>query len=314
MNYRNVYDITIQQMETCVLAAATGSFTGVADSLYMTQSAVSKQIKNVEDRIGLVLFVRGRGAGLSLTPAGSVLVTKWREIIKNYNTSLIDAENAQNIKQNSIIVAVQASLNTSAFLVPAIRAFENSHPNCEVHIDYLSPEGAKQSLMKGRINLVFFNSYRKDLFLTENFDITDVLHCHWQIGMFNTNLLSCRKVLEWQNLRNQKMTVVNDYVFMKMLTHYCNEAGFEPKISYANTTFSGIADNIKDDRSVFLIDPYMNDYGKEGFSYFEMKNAPVEYCAVLKSSETNPLITDFVKHLKNYAKENYEEGSISSLL
>ena len=56
MNSSNVYDVTIQQIETCVLAAATGSFTSVANSLYMTQSAVSKQIKTVEDRIGIPLL------------------------------------------------------------------------------------------------------------------------------------------------------------------------------------------------------------------------------------------------------------------
>ena len=55
---------------------------------------------------------------------------------------------------------------------------------------------------------------------------------------------------------------------------------------------------------MFLCDPYLNDYNKEGYSYFEMDNSPAGYMIVTKTSETKPLVNEFVKFFVNYAKEN----------
>nr|WP_280042158.1 LysR family transcriptional regulator [Pseudomonas sp. Hg5Tf]MDH2559169.1 LysR family transcriptional regulator [Pseudomonas sp. Hg5Tf] len=51
----------------------TGSFTRAASELYLTQSAVSKQIKLLEEQLGAVLFER-RARGIALTSAGKVSI------------------------------------------------------------------------------------------------------------------------------------------------------------------------------------------------------------------------------------------------
>ena len=53
-------------------AARHLSFTAAAEELCITQSAVSKQVKSLEDALGMALFLRG-GRGLSLTPEGRQL-------------------------------------------------------------------------------------------------------------------------------------------------------------------------------------------------------------------------------------------------
>jgi len=303
MNYNNVYDITIQQMETCVLAAATGSFTGVANSLYITQSAVSKQIKNVEDRIGFLIFTRGKGANLTVTNEGKIILEKWNTLIKQYNEALIEAAEAGSKTKNSITIATPSSSNTSAFLIPAIRQFEEEHPEYEIHIVYQTPTEAKQSLMKGSVNMVFCNSYRKDLFMTDEYDCVQLISSNWHVGMMKNNPLAERTSVNWRNLRTQKFVIVNDYIFIKMLGRYCDEAGFEPKVSYANISFNGLADNVHDDKTVFIVDPYMNDFGKTDFKYFELENAPIDYfISYKKSDEINPVVLKFAKFVKNYSR------------
>lgn len=53
-------------------AARHLSFTAAAEELFLTQSAVSKQVKSLENSLGKALFLRG-GKGLSLTPEGRQL-------------------------------------------------------------------------------------------------------------------------------------------------------------------------------------------------------------------------------------------------
>lgn len=61
-------DITL--MRTFVEVAASGSFAGAAERLFVTQSAVSLRIQRLEDVLGRPLFIRSR-AGAELTPAGA---------------------------------------------------------------------------------------------------------------------------------------------------------------------------------------------------------------------------------------------------
>ena len=67
-------------LKTLVIAAETGNFSRTAELLNMTQSAVSQRVKFLEDHFGHQLFARG-STGLILTPAGSKVVSKARNIL-----------------------------------------------------------------------------------------------------------------------------------------------------------------------------------------------------------------------------------------
>lgn len=60
-------------METFVTAAYSGTFSRAADELFVTQSAVSRQIQQLEENLGVALFLRHK-RGLSLTPEGEALL------------------------------------------------------------------------------------------------------------------------------------------------------------------------------------------------------------------------------------------------
>ena len=49
----------LYQLQTFVTVIAEGSMTAAADKLYLTQPAVSQQIRNLEDDLGVELLVRG---------------------------------------------------------------------------------------------------------------------------------------------------------------------------------------------------------------------------------------------------------------
>lgn len=61
-------------------AARTGSFTAAAQELALTQGAVSRQIKALEDQLGVPLFVR-RDQRVALTPAGESYAAEVREAL-----------------------------------------------------------------------------------------------------------------------------------------------------------------------------------------------------------------------------------------
>ncbi|MBB5907800.1 LysR family transcriptional regulator [Actinoalloteichus hymeniacidonis] len=73
----------------------TGSFTGAAEELGLTQSAVSHAVRTIERKIGAVLFERGR-TGSGPTDAGERALVHARHILRQYEVLQVEARGAAN--------------------------------------------------------------------------------------------------------------------------------------------------------------------------------------------------------------------------
>jgi LysR family nitrogen assimilation transcriptional regulator len=82
--------MSLQQIESLVAVAETGSVTEAALRLRIAQPAVSRQIRRLEDELGVRLFGRGR-RGMELTDAGHRAVDRARAVLRAVE-SLRDTE------------------------------------------------------------------------------------------------------------------------------------------------------------------------------------------------------------------------------
>ncbi|WP_010145744.1 LysR family transcriptional regulator [Citricoccus sp. CH26A] len=73
---------TLRQLELFVAAAEHGSFAAAAQSAYVTPNAVSQAVTELEGVLGVVLAVRRRARGLTLTPAGTHLLDGARALLR----------------------------------------------------------------------------------------------------------------------------------------------------------------------------------------------------------------------------------------
>ncbi|CCQ09666.1 Glycine cleavage system transcriptional activator GcvA [Pseudoalteromonas luteoviolacea B = ATCC 29581] len=111
-------------------AARHLSFTKAAEELYVTQAAVSHQIKTLEDHLGLKLFLR-RNRSLLLTEEGQAYFLDIKEIF----SQLIDATDkllARGAK-GSLTVSLTPSFAIQ-WLVPRLSLFHEAHPEIDVRI------------------------------------------------------------------------------------------------------------------------------------------------------------------------------------
>jgi LysR family glycine cleavage system transcriptional activator len=113
-------------------AARHLSFTRAAQSLHVTQAAVSHQIKALEEWLGISLFHRiGRGHGLALTEAG-------REYLPRVNGALDSIRGATSAvmdRRRPRVLSI-ASLDSFAmlWLLPRLNRFPRAHPEFDVRI------------------------------------------------------------------------------------------------------------------------------------------------------------------------------------
>jgi len=111
-------------------AARHLSFTAAADELCITQSAVSKQVKSLEDALGAPLFLRG-GKGLSLTPQGRELYEAARAALGQL-ASTVD----RLLAVDRVSVAVTTTPSFAAlWLAPKLAKFQQLEPAIDVRVD-----------------------------------------------------------------------------------------------------------------------------------------------------------------------------------
>lgn len=111
-------------------AARNLSFTKAADELFITQSAVSKQVKALEDHLGVALFER-RTRELALTAEGQQLYRTATELLDWLQEETDKLKSGGKVQQ----VSVTASPGfTSLWLIPRLKRFRMRHPDIDVRI------------------------------------------------------------------------------------------------------------------------------------------------------------------------------------
>jgi LysR family transcriptional regulator, glycine cleavage system transcriptional activator len=107
------------------------SFTGAADELSMTQSAVSKQIRTLEDDFGVALFIR-LNRGLVMTELGRMYL----DLVRPPLAQLAEASNrlseaARSTARTTLTLRILAVIG-DRWLLPRLERFAQAHPNIDV--------------------------------------------------------------------------------------------------------------------------------------------------------------------------------------
>ncbi len=111
-------------------AARHLSFTKAAEELFVTQSAVSRQIQALEQRLGVALFQR-RNRGLALTEAGELM----QRAVDNALRTLHQAVEQVSPGATPKLVTVTSSMAfSSLWLIPRLSGFRRLHPEVDVRI------------------------------------------------------------------------------------------------------------------------------------------------------------------------------------
>jgi DNA-binding transcriptional LysR family regulator len=125
-----VHLLDIDQLRTFVAIADTGSFTRAAEIVHKTQSAVSMQMKRLEERVGRAVFERD-GRGTRLTDEGDRLLDYARRIVR------LNAECLASFAEAELVGRVRLGLPddyADRYLPEILARFARSNPRAEVTV------------------------------------------------------------------------------------------------------------------------------------------------------------------------------------
>jgi len=113
----------------------TRSFSKAASKNFISQSAVSQQVRAFEDRFGRQLVERSRGGGLVPTAAGLMFYQGCREIIERFNALTEEMKGIGDAVSGQVRVATIYTVGLHE-LSPVVKRFIKTYPNANIHIEY----------------------------------------------------------------------------------------------------------------------------------------------------------------------------------
>ena len=121
--------ISLNSLKFFYYVAQHGSVTLASQKLFVTQSAVSKQIKNLEDALGLILFDRVNKK-LILTSNGSLLFACCQQVFARLDDCLVDLKN-QQYEKKQLVLSCEPTISMK-WLIPRLAEFNSLNYGFEI--------------------------------------------------------------------------------------------------------------------------------------------------------------------------------------
>jgi DNA-binding transcriptional LysR family regulator len=150
----NIMTIELRLLRGFTAIARTGNFVAAAQQMHVTQSALSQQMKDLGERLGLTLFER-QGRRSIITDAGRDLFQRIVPLIEQLDETLLQSSSAtKGVTGHLRVGATHTYLR--AIALPAVLALVDLHPNLRVDTRQLPAQRLLADLLDGEIDIAIF--------------------------------------------------------------------------------------------------------------------------------------------------------------
>lgn len=144
--------MNIRQLEYFIAVAETLNFTKAASRFYISQTAITQQIKVLEREINCTLFYRNK-RHVELTPAGKVFLPSVREILRNLNTAIARCTSISTGITGTLIIGIVKDYVNVNF-VDTLDRFCRVYPNISLHFIRQTVDTLYNLLLNNKVDII----------------------------------------------------------------------------------------------------------------------------------------------------------------
>ena len=148
-------DIKLESYKVFYTVAECGSFSDAAKKLFITQSAVSQQIKSLENELGALLFVRGR-KGAKLTSYGELLLRYVSGALERFESAESLFSRMKTLDEGNIRIGAGDTL-TRHFLIDILKTFHEKYPKIKIEVINRVTGETLSMLASGAVDIALVN-------------------------------------------------------------------------------------------------------------------------------------------------------------
>lgn len=187
-------NITLRQLRAFIAVARTGSFTLAAESLFVTQSALSGLIKELEQSLGVRLFDRSTRR-IQLSDVGRGIYPLIDKILLDLDGVLEEVANLKALKTGVVRVAAP-QLMACTLLPEVIAAFGKDFPNVHIRLIDCAVESVASRVFSGEVD--FGVGPERDP--NSDIDATPLFELPFHAVFPSGHALAARERVQWADL------------------------------------------------------------------------------------------------------------------
>lgn len=290
--------MNIKQLEYFISVAESLSFTKAAEKHYISQTAVTQQIKSLEDHIQVPLLKRTK-RHVELTPAGKIFLDEARSIVNHISTSILKAQEFNSGSFGSLHIGAVIGYEKND-LSKFLQTFSRSYPNISLDIRCDGMTELLNLIKHNLMDLAFvINPEHQPI---EDFNYKTIKSYSLIAVLPSTHPLANSTSIELKELKDENFIFVkeasDEYGQKTMIQNRYRKAGFKPNITQRcndlNTILSLISSNLGVAvlPSFTIIDSDLNN----NISVVQLNGDTdtIEVVAVWSKDATNPALNQFI--------------------
>jgi LysR family transcriptional regulator for metE and metH len=194
-------DLEIKHLRLVSAIARAGSVTRAGDILNLSQSALSHQLRDIEDRLAAPLFHRV-GKRMVLTPAGDSLLRAAAQVLDIVERTEHEIRNAGRVNAGRLRITTQC-YTAYHWLPGLLKEYRLRHPHVDVQVDADATPRPIKSLLEGRIDLAIMSDRVRDRRLA----IRPLFEDELLVIMAPNHRLASRGAVEPQDLADETVII-----------------------------------------------------------------------------------------------------------
>ncbi|WP_180900351.1 LysR family transcriptional regulator [Martelella soudanensis] len=256
-----------------VEVACGGSFRAAANKMNIAPSAVSKQIKNLEETLGVGLFIRDRDrVGLELTEAGEILLRRCTSVINELVVAREELQELHGIQRGHLRLGVNEVLATD--LLPGVLdSLHRNYPNLKYTIMVENTPDMLARLREGDIEV----GLGYNIPFAEEFEILATLERRTYLITPNNHPLAKRRHVKLEEVAGEKFIFPNPSLTLHQMLHDAFiRSGVDVRPSMTTNSFALLRQMVENGMGVSMVIGRFLQRKTEQITFIEITDVAID--------------------------------------
>ncbi len=295
--------MNLNQLRYFVTVSETGSFTKAAVQHFISQTAITQQIRTLEEAVGAKLVNRD-SRPISLTPAGRVFLKEAREILERMDTALWRTREASTGLEGSLRIGYTKGYERSD-LSAHLRNFHREYPNVLLSCYRCDTDMLAAGLINGEYDIIFTwdsTNIRQE----ESLGLSILEHVPLRVALYANHPLARRKELSRKDLKQENILFMSpsgtgdsfgDAYYIQLY----QQAGYQPKILLRSSDMESILMMVAAEEGISVVPEYSHpwDIGTDNVVFVPLvgEGETEEILVAWRKNDDDPALKHFIDML-----------------
>jgi DNA-binding transcriptional LysR family regulator len=264
--------VMIDRISALLVVVEEGSINRASLRLRVTQPALSRRIKSLEEEVGGRLLER-ESSGVKPTGLGHTLIRTMAPVLESYGAALAEVRREARGLRSELRIGYLVSAG-QVVLTPALERLRKSHPDLKLKLHDMSPREQIDALRAGEIDIALRG--QEGATATRDFHSTKLSSLRVCAALASSDPLARRQSLAIKDLKEKEFIGIDEDQMPgrnRWMSTLCHKAGFKPRFAVIVDGITAVLSQVVSESAVTLLPDYFLSFSHPGVAFVPVSDS-----------------------------------------